>query len=81
LPVLVLIEGNQQVATKPDESLSPSLFNLPAATSTPAIAPTVSAATPTSRPVGDSQERTIVVENALYRLNCPTVARSWKAGN
>jgi len=26
LPELALIEGNQQVATKPDESLSPSLF-------------------------------------------------------
>jgi hypothetical protein len=26
LPELALIEGNQQVAIKPDESLSPSLF-------------------------------------------------------
>jgi hypothetical protein len=26
LPELALIEGNQQVATKPDESISPSLF-------------------------------------------------------
>jgi hypothetical protein len=26
LPELALIEGNQLVATKPDESLSPSLF-------------------------------------------------------
>jgi hypothetical protein len=26
LPELALIEGNQQVAMKPDESLSPSLF-------------------------------------------------------
>jgi hypothetical protein len=26
LPELALIEGNQQVATRPDESLSPSLF-------------------------------------------------------
>jgi hypothetical protein len=26
LPALALFEGNQQVATKPDESLSPSLF-------------------------------------------------------
>jgi len=26
LPELALIEGNQQVATKPDQSLSPSLF-------------------------------------------------------
>jgi len=26
LPELALIEGNQQVATNPDESLSPSLF-------------------------------------------------------
>jgi hypothetical protein len=26
LPELVLIEGNQQVAMKPDESLSPSFF-------------------------------------------------------
>jgi len=26
LPELALIEGNQQFATKPDESLSPSLF-------------------------------------------------------
>jgi hypothetical protein len=28
LPELDLIEGNQQVATKPDESFSPSLFTL-----------------------------------------------------
>jgi len=26
LPELAIIEGNQQVATKPDESFSPSLF-------------------------------------------------------
>jgi len=26
LPELVLIEGNEQVVMKPDESLSPSLF-------------------------------------------------------
>jgi hypothetical protein len=28
LPELALIEGNQQVATKPDASLSPSLFTV-----------------------------------------------------
>jgi hypothetical protein len=28
LPELALIKGNQQVAMKPDESLSPSLFTL-----------------------------------------------------
>jgi hypothetical protein len=28
LPELALIEGNQSVATKPDESLSPSLFTV-----------------------------------------------------
>lgn len=28
MPELVLIEGNEQVATKPDESLSPSLFTI-----------------------------------------------------
>jgi hypothetical protein len=26
LPELAIIEGNQQIATKPDESFSPSLF-------------------------------------------------------
>jgi len=28
LPELALIEGNQRVAMKPDESLSPSLFTI-----------------------------------------------------
>jgi YidC/Oxa1 family membrane protein insertase len=76
-------QQNQPVQTGPATAGTPA-SNAPAATSTPAIAPTVSATTPTSPPVGDSQERTIVVENALYRVelsNRGAVVKSWQLKN
>ena len=58
-----------------------------AATNSQATSPaaTVSAATaPTALPTADSQERTIVVENALYRVefsNRGAVVKSWQLKN
>jgi YidC/Oxa1 family membrane protein insertase len=76
-------QQNQPMQTGPATAGTPA-SNAPAATSTPAIAPTGTAATPTSPPVGDSQERSIVVENALYRVefsNRGAVVKSWQLKN
>jgi YidC/Oxa1 family membrane protein insertase len=74
-------EENKPAATAPASEATPAAS--PAGTSTAqAQAPQPkSAPTPTIAPVSDTQERTIVVENALYRVefsNRGGVVKSWK---
>jgi YidC/Oxa1 family membrane protein insertase len=83
-------QQNQPAATAPATSgtTSPAASS-PAAPSTAKAAAakpaTVSAATPAAIPmIADSQERTIVVENALYRVefsNRGAVVKSWQLKN
>src|SRR6266852_6411857 len=71
----------QTAPATPGAAVSPAT-----ATSTLAVTPaTVSAATkPAANPTADSQERTVVVENSLYRVefsNRGAVAKSWQLKN
>ena len=73
-------EKPAQVSTATPGSTAPSGAPVPAA-----IPPKISAApTPAVLPTADSQERTIVVENALYRVefsNRGAVVKSWQLKN
>ena len=66
-----------QVSTATPGSTAPASAPVPAATQAKGSA----APTPTVLPTADSQERTIVVENALYRVefsNRGAVVKSWQ---
>jgi YidC/Oxa1 family membrane protein insertase len=80
-PAITAPEGTNPAATSPSSSLSTSSgkasAQTPAGVAT-AIAPSNAAAMP---PKADAQERTIVVENALYRVeisNRGGVVKSWQ---
>jgi YidC/Oxa1 family membrane protein insertase len=69
-----------QVSTATPGSTAPASAPVPAATQAKGSA----APTPTVLPTADSQERTIVVENALYRVefsNRGAVVKSWQLKN
>jgi YidC/Oxa1 family membrane protein insertase len=75
-------QGNQPAQVSTATPGNPPLANTPNATATPAK---ISAApTPAVPATADSQERTIVVENALYRVefsNRGAVVKSWQLKN
>jgi len=82
-PPAQLPQTNRPAVTAP---ATPGPATSPAATSqAPAKAPAISAATPVSvTPKSDSQERSIVIENNLYRVeisNRGAVVKSWQLKN
>jgi len=81
-PPAHLPQPNQPAATAPATSGTPEATPAPVETPHATTPAKVSASTaPTTLPVADTQERTIVVENALYRVefsNRGAVVKSWQ---
>lgn len=82
-PPAHLPEQNRPAASAPVTPGPSSTAPAPNAATIPALNKTVNAASP-AKPTEDTQERTIVVENALYRVefsNRGAVVKSWQLKN